>query len=65
MRNLIELTVMQLFLPLWHFLHLHDKIELKMSQISPKNAQKERKKITPSMGFEPGTALGVVSIIET
>ena len=65
MKNLIENAKIQLVLPLWHSLHLHTKLGLKMSQISYKNGQRAKKNFASRMGFEPGTSLGVVPSIET
>ena len=48
-----------------HLLHSYNNLELKMSGISYKIDKKEKKIFCYRMGFELGTALGVLLIIET
>ena len=44
MKKSIENAIIKIFLPLWHILHLYNNLEFKISQISHKNGQKEKKK---------------------
>ena len=60
----IEYTRIKILLPLWHLLHSYKDIELKMNQICFKNGKKEKKNFATRVGFEPGTALGVLLIVE-
>ena len=64
MKNSIEYTIIKILLPLWHLLHSYNNLELKLSQKSYKMVKKVKKDFATRMGFEPGTALGVLLIIE-
>ena len=53
MKNLIENAIIQLVLTLWHSLHLHTKLGLKMSQISYQNGHHFTKMFTKSFEWSP------------
>ena len=43
MKNSIEYAIIKISLPLWHLLHSYNDLEFKISQISFKIGQKEKK----------------------